>query len=82
VSGSPEAAARELERAPEAAAVTVRDGEVVVALADGVTDHAPLAARLVAAGHGLLGLREQETNLETAFLELTRGSLAPPPDGA
>jgi ABC-2 type transport system ATP-binding protein len=78
VGGSPEAAARTLEKAPEAAAVAVRDGEVVVALADGVTDHAPLAARLVAAGHSLLGLREQEVNLETAFLELTRGSLARP----
>ncbi|MFM7108818.1 MAG: ABC transporter ATP-binding protein [Planctomycetaceae bacterium] len=78
VAGPPEAAARTLEKAPEAAAVAVRDGEVVVALADGVTDHAPLAARLVAEGHGLLGLREQEVNLETAFLELTRGSLARP----
>ena len=78
VGGSPEAAARTLERAPEVAAVAVRDGDVVVALADGVTDHAPLAARLVAEGHALLGLREQEVNLETAFLELTRGSLARP----
>jgi len=79
VAGPPEAAARTLEGCPEAAAVTVRDGEVVVALADGATDRAPLAARLVAAGHGLLEFREQETNLETAFLELTRGSLARPP---
>ncbi len=80
VAGSPEAAARTLEKAPEAAAVTIRDGAVVVALADGVTDHAALAARLVADGHGLLELREQEVNLETAFLELTRGSLARPAD--
>jgi ABC-2 type transport system ATP-binding protein len=78
VAGSPEAAARDLERCPEAAAVTVRDGDVVVALADGVEDHSAIAARLVAGGHGLLGLREQDVNLETAFLELTRGSLAPP----
>ena len=80
VAGSPEAAAKVIEGSPEAAGVTVRDGEVVVALADGVTDHSPLAARLVAAGHGLLGLREQEVNLETAFLELTRGALAKPAD--
>ncbi|MFM9059127.1 MAG: ABC transporter ATP-binding protein [Planctomycetaceae bacterium] len=78
VTGSPEAAARTLEKAPEAAAVTVRDGEVVVALAPGVTDHAPLAARLVAEGHGLLALQEREVNLETAFLELTHGTLARP----
>ncbi|MFM8414042.1 MAG: ABC transporter ATP-binding protein, partial [Planctomycetota bacterium] len=81
VAGPPEAAARLLEGCPEAAGVEVRDGEIWVTLADGVTDHAPLAARLVAAGHGLLGLREAEVNLETAFLELTRGSLAKPADG-
>ena len=80
VAGPAEAAARTLEGSPEAAAVTVRDGEVVVAIADGVTDHSPLAARLVAAGHRLLAMQEQETNLETAFLELTRGSLARPAD--
>ncbi|MFM8952650.1 MAG: ABC transporter ATP-binding protein [Planctomycetaceae bacterium] len=80
VAGSPEAAAKTLEGCPEAAGVAVRDGELVVALADGVTDHSPLAARLVAAGHGLLGMREQEVNLETAFLELTRGALAKPAD--
>lgn len=81
VAGPPEAAARLLEGAPEAVGVEVRDGEILVTLAEGVTDHAPLAARLVAAGHGLLALREAEVNLETAFLELTRGSLAKPADG-
>ncbi|MGB8854526.1 MAG: ABC transporter ATP-binding protein [Pirellulales bacterium] len=80
VAGSPEAAAKTLEGSPEAAGIAVRDGEVMVALADGVMDHSPLAARLVAAGHGLLGMREQEVNLETAFLELTRGALAKPAD--
>ena len=78
VAGSPEAAAKALERCPEAAAVTVKDGEVVVALADGVPDGSALAARLVTDGHGLVSLREQEVNLETAFLELTRGALARP----
>ncbi len=78
VVGSPEAAAKALERCSEAAAVTVKDGEVVVALADGIPDGSALAARLVADGHGLVSLREQEVNLETAFLELTRGTLARP----
>ena len=78
VAGSPEAAAKALERCPEAAAVTVKDGEVVVALADGIPDGSALAARLVTDGHGLVSLREQEVNLETAFLELTRGALARP----
>jgi ABC-2 type transport system ATP-binding protein len=78
VVGSPEAAAKALERCSEAAAVTVKDGEVVVALADGIPDGSALAARLVAEGHGLVSLREQVVNLETAFLELTRGTLARP----
>ncbi len=78
VVGSPEAAAKALERCSEAAAVTVKDGEVVVALAGGIPDGSALAARLVAEGHGLVSLREQEVNLETAFLELTRGTLARP----
>jgi len=78
VAGSAEAAAASLERCPEAAAVTVRDGDVVVQLAAGATDPSPLAARLVAEGHRLLAMREQEVNLETAFLELTRGTLARP----
>jgi len=81
VAGSPEAAAKTLEGCPEAAGVTVKDGEVLVLVADGVTDPSPIAARLVAAGHGLVAMREQEVNLETAFLELTRGSLARPPAG-
>ncbi len=81
VVGSPEQAAKCLERCPEAAAVAVKDGEVVVALADGVADASAIAARLVAEGHGLVTLREQEVNLETAFLELTRGSLARPTQG-
>jgi ABC-2 type transport system ATP-binding protein len=68
VVGSPEAAAKALERCSEAAAVTVKDGEVVVALAGGIPDGSALAARLVAEGHGLVSLREQEVNLETAFL--------------
>ena len=61
--------------------MTVKDGEVVVAIADGVTDPSPIAARLVTEGHGLVAMREQDVNLETAFLELTRGSLAKPPAG-
>lgn len=80
VTGSAEAAAEVLATCAEAADVTVCDREIVVTLAEGVTDHAALAAALIAAGHGLVGLQEAEVNLETAFLELTRGSLAKPQD--
>ena len=47
-------------------------------LAEGVTDPSPLAARLVTAGQRLVSMREQEVNLETAFLELTKGALGRP----
>jgi len=79
VAGPPEPAASLLEHCPEADGVTVRDGEVVIRIAEGVTDHSQIAARLVAAGHRLLSMREQEVNLETAFLELTKGSLGRQP---
>jgi ABC-2 type transport system ATP-binding protein len=80
VAGPAEPAADVLAGCPEAAEVAIREGEIAVTLAPGVTDHSPLAARLVAAGHGLVGMREAEVNLETAFLELTRGGLAKPAD--
>ena len=51
--------------------------ELVVALADGVEDHSPIIARLITEGHQVLTVRLQEVNLETAFLELTRGRIAP-----
>ncbi len=80
VTGSPEAAASSLAHCAEAADIALRDGAIVVTLAEGVTDHSPLAVALVTAGHGVLGLTEDEVNLETAFLELTRGALAKPQD--
>ncbi|MCX7416946.1 MAG: ABC transporter ATP-binding protein [Planctomycetia bacterium] len=79
VVGPQEPAAKILEDIPEAAGVSVRDGEILVALADGVQDHSPLAARLIAAGHQLLSMGESEVNLETAFLELTKGTLGRQP---
>jgi len=78
LSEPPEQAARLLETSPEAAEVTVRDGEILVTLADGIDDPSPLAARLIAEGHRLLSMREQEVNLETAFLELTKGAIGRP----
>ena len=75
---SPEKGARLLETSPEAAEVAVRDGEIFVTLANGVEDPSPLAAKLIADGHRLVSMREQEVNLETAFLELTKGAIGRP----
>ncbi|MEO1993151.1 MAG: ABC transporter ATP-binding protein, partial [Pirellulales bacterium] len=78
VAGDSLAAANTLESAAEAKGVTVRDGDILVALAEGVVDHSPLVDRLVSAGKKVLMVQEQEVNLETAFLELTKGALARP----
>jgi ABC-2 type transport system ATP-binding protein len=44
-----------------------------VTLADGQRDYSDLATELVGAGHRLTLLREEELNLETAFMALTKG---------
>jgi ABC-2 type transport system ATP-binding protein len=53
----------------------VDNGEkyLTVTLANGETEYGELASVLVAAGHRLTLLREEELNLETAFMALTQG---------
>ena len=46
---------------------------LTVTLADGERDYSDLATQLVGAGHRLTLLREEELNLETAFMALTKG---------
>src|SRR5262245_58588358 len=46
---------------------------LTVTLADGERDYSDLATQLVNAGHRLTLLREEELNLETAFMALTKG---------
>jgi len=82
VAGVPEKAARLLEDCAGVAEVTVRDGLVRATLADRSTDTSLLPNRLIGGGIALRGMREEEINLETAFLELTKGSLGRQPDGA
>jgi len=50
-----------------------RDGLIVATLKEGVTDASFIADVLVAAGLKLTLLREEEVNLETAFMRLTKG---------
>ena len=47
--------------------------QLVVTLADGTSDYSDLATTLVRAGHKLMLLKEDEINLETAFMALTKG---------
>jgi ABC-2 type transport system ATP-binding protein len=48
-------------------------GRIEVALKDGVNDYSFVPARLVTAGFRLTMLKEEEANLETAFMRLTKG---------
>ena len=71
-----EAAAKLLELQPIVAAVVPEEGRLRVTLRDGVEDYSDLPTRLVEAGYRLTMFREEELNLETAFMALTKGITA------
>ncbi len=66
-------ALRLLATHPDVREINERDGHIVATLADGVADGSALAETLVNAGYRLTLLREEEINLETAFMRLTKG---------
>lgn len=49
------------------------DKHLVVTLNEGVEDYSDLPTRLIEAGHKLILFREEELNLESAFMALTKG---------
>jgi ABC-2 type transport system ATP-binding protein len=73
VAGDREAAARTIEGHALVERVDVGEKHLTVTLANGQPDYSDLASVLVAAGHKLTLLREEELNLETAFMALTKG---------
>jgi len=74
VVGDAEKAARQIEQHSEVAQVEVRpEGLLVVTLRPGVLDYSFLPTLLIEAGFKMTLFREEELNLETAFMELTRG---------
>ncbi|MEX0612464.1 MAG: ABC transporter ATP-binding protein, partial [Pirellulales bacterium] len=73
VAGDSHAAARLLEGHDLVDRVDAGDKYLTVTLADGHEDYSDLATLLVSAGHRLTLLREEELNLETAFMALTKG---------
>ncbi len=68
-----DAAGKFLEDRPEVQSVQMGDGHLVVALHADITDYADLSTSLVQSGYQLTMLREEEINLESAFMALTRG---------
>ncbi len=66
-------AANLLETQPEVETVQDKNGVLVVKLNEGVNQYGFLANRLVEQGYELTLFKEDEINLETAFMHLTKG---------
>jgi ABC-2 type transport system ATP-binding protein len=68
-----ERAAHLLEQCSEVRAVTIVKDTLIVTLKGDVLDYSELPTRLLEAGFKITLFREEEVNLETAFMELTKG---------
>ena len=66
-------AAQVLQRNLIVSRVDIGDKHLTVTLANGHTEYSDLATMLVNAGHRLTLFREEELNLETAFMAMTKG---------
>ncbi len=76
VVGELDAAAKLLEGHHLVESVEIRDGRLLTTLAEGVEDYSDLPTLLIEAGHKLTLFKEEEINLETAFMALTKGITA------
>ncbi len=66
-------AANTLENQPEVESVEDKNGVLIVKLNEGVHEYGFLASRLIHQGFELTLFKEDEINLETAFMHLTKG---------
>ena len=73
VAHNQELAAALLSQDPSVTNVAASNGHLEVSLKDGVEDYTFIPQRLVQNGFKLTLLREEEVNLETAFMRLTKG---------
>jgi ABC-2 type transport system ATP-binding protein len=62
-----------LESQPEVESVQEKNGVLVVKLNEGINQYSFLAGRLIEQGYELTLFKEDEINLETAFMHLTKG---------
>jgi ABC-2 type transport system ATP-binding protein len=76
VVGDLEPAARLLEQSSLVETTTIQDGHIRLTLAENVSDYSDLPTILIDAGFKLTLFREEELNLETAFMALTKGITA------
>jgi ABC-2 type transport system ATP-binding protein len=73
VTGDQEAAAKLLESHVIVESVEPREDVIVVRIKEEITDYSMLPTLLVEAGYALTLFGEEELNLETAFMALTKG---------
>jgi ABC-2 type transport system ATP-binding protein len=73
VANAQEQAAALLSQDPNVLNVAANNGFIEVSLKEGVKDWSWVPTRLVQAGYRLTLLKEEEVNLETAFMRLTKG---------
>ena len=73
VAENQESAAALLSQDPNIQEVSHNNGHLEVSLRDGVNDYTFIPQRLMTAGYRLTLLKEEEVNLETAFMRLTKG---------
>lgn len=66
-------AAKMLEQHDQVASLKIDDGTMIVTLKSGILDYSDLPTQIIAANFKLTLFREEELNLETAFMELTKG---------
>ncbi|MDC0175757.1 ABC transporter ATP-binding protein [Planctomycetaceae bacterium] len=66
-------AARLIEQADEVEAVTIDNGTILATLAPEVLDYTALPTMLIERGFRIEMFREEDVNLETAFMHLTKG---------
>jgi ABC-2 type transport system ATP-binding protein len=73
VQGDLAAAATTLQQSKIVAEIADRPGHLLVTLCEGAHDYSELPSLLIQSGHRLTLFKEDEINLETAFMVLTKG---------
>jgi ABC-2 type transport system ATP-binding protein len=76
VAGDQDAAAKVLAGHASVEKIDRRDSVLMVTLKPGIEDYSDLATLLIQSGHKLRLFKEDELNLETAFMALTKGITA------
>jgi ABC-2 type transport system ATP-binding protein len=73
VAENQESAAALLSQNPDILNVGANNGHIEISLKEGINDYSFIPQQLISAGYRLTLLKEEEVNLETAFMRFTKG---------